>query len=510
MDTAIGVIGGGAAAIALLHNLSKMTLNNKITIYLFEKNMSFGPGNAYSTLDLDSNLLNTKAGYITVFRDKPGDFFRWYLENYSRFEHQFPKKYTENDYVPRSLFGLYLKSSMWSSIKQASQNGIKVIPINAHVIDINEQVEGQAYILETESGEQFAVQHVVLACGTMKRKVSNNEKLGTNLFPDPYPISNLVTKVCKTDSVAIIGSRLSAIDSVIGLIENGHCGKITIYSRSGFFPCVRGTQGRYECKFLNRSTLKELISLKGKITLLDLLDLFKKELTAYKEENDDQDEQIVFPPTPIDDLGDFLSREISLAEGPRGWQAILYNTNHLLGLIWDAIQDEERNIFFSSLLAAAISMRVSIPKENAQKLLHYFNEGKIDFVTGNAHVTENIDGGFNITSPNQIQQADTIIYATGSPRNIAEADAPLLTKLIKKGIAAEHQFGGINVDKNHFVLNQENEANKKFFAIGEIVSGKFLFTSALDIIISQSEKCAHSIKIANAERYNAYGEGGSL
>ena len=106
MDNIIGVIGGGAAAIAFLHNLSKIKSSEMITVYLFEKNMSFGPGNAYSPMDLDSNILNTKAGYITVFKDKPGDFYRWYLENYANFEHRFPKKYTEDDYVPRYLFGL--------------------------------------------------------------------------------------------------------------------------------------------------------------------------------------------------------------------------------------------------------------------------------------------------------------------------------------------------------------------------------------------------------------------
>lgn len=71
MNTTIGIIGSGAAAVALLNNLSSLKLNDKVTVYLFEKNMSFGPGNAYSPLDLDTNLLNTKAGYITVFKDKP-------------------------------------------------------------------------------------------------------------------------------------------------------------------------------------------------------------------------------------------------------------------------------------------------------------------------------------------------------------------------------------------------------------------------------------------------------
>lgn len=493
MDNIIGVIGGGAAAIAFLHNLSKMKSNEMITVFLFEKNMSFGPGNAYSPMDLDSNILNTKAGYITVFKDKPGNFYRWYLENYANFEHRFPKKYTEDDYVPRSLFGLYLKSAMWFSIKEASRNGIKVVPINANVIDIETGNGTEKHILKTECNGEFHVNKVLLACGTMKRKIGDSERLGKNLFSDPYPISKLVTRVCKNDNVAIIGSRLSAIDSVIGLIENGHKGKVTLYSRSGFFPYVRGSQGRYECKHLTREILEQLMHRNGKLTLSDLLDLFKQELAVYKIENDDQDEEIIFPPKTIDNLGNFLSKEISLAEGSRGWQAILYNTNHLLGLIWASMQDGERNLFFTSLFAAAVAMRVSTPRENAEKLLGYFKEGKVDFVTGSAQVSEGADNKFHITVGEQSRHVDTVIYATGSPRKLAEADAPFINRLIEKGIAVEHPFGGIDVDKNHSILNKKGSASQRFFAIGEIVSGKFLFTSALDIIISQGEACAHSI-----------------
>lgn len=349
--------------------------------------------------------------------------------------------------------------------------------------------------MKTDCQNEFCVDQVVLACGTMKRKIVDNEKLGKNLFPDPYPISNLVTKICKDDNVAIIGSRLSAIDSVIGLMENGHQGRITLYSRSGFFPYVRGTQGRYTCRYLNRETLEQLILQNGKLTFTDLLNLFKRELDVYKTENESQDEEIIFPPEKIDNLDDFLAKEISLANGNRGWQAILYNTNNLLGLIWAAMQDEERNFFFSSLFSAAIAMRVSISRENAEKLCSYIGQGKLDFVTGSAKVSDSEDGKFHITTSEKTQHVDTVIYATGSPRKIVETDATFIKNLIERGIAVEHPFGGIDVNKHHFIRNRDGDVSHRFLAVGEIVSGKFLFTSALDIIISQSESVLIQLKL---------------
>lgn len=492
----IGLVGGGAAAIGFINKLAELNkdLKCKTVIYLFDKSDDFGPGNAYLPNDLNSNLLNTKAGYITALRDRPGHFFKWYNENLEKIQYKYPKIYSSDSYVPRALFGLYMKHTLNYVIKQALNSGINVVPINGEVINM-EELSGKdkgCYELTTRCGIKLQTDYVVLACGTMKFK-GNDDIL--NVYYDPYPVRNLVNKIDKNQSVAIIGARLSAIDTVIGLIEGGHQGEISIISRSGHFPRVRGKQGRYNCKHLNAAAIKKLAqdSVNG-ITLIDLAYLFFTELNEFRLTFDDQWESLSFPPEPINDFGAFLSQEIKLADKMRGWQAILYDTNSILGLVWDNMAPQERELFYQQYFSAAISMRVSIPVENAEKMLKFYQSGQLKFLVGDFSADKDPVTGSHILRGEHSEIAvDNIVWATGSPRDIKTSDSDFIKSMLSSGYVKNHPFGGIDTSPDHNIICQAGKVYPKIFAIGELTNGRFLFTSALDIIASHSANCAESV-----------------
>lgn len=105
------IIGAGATTVSLLDSLVDrldMAIKAQVTIYVLEKRAYRGRGLAYD-VDLPSNLLNTRAGYITPFSDKPGHFFDWIINNRLAWEDDFPGLEVKADtFVPRPLFGLYL------------------------------------------------------------------------------------------------------------------------------------------------------------------------------------------------------------------------------------------------------------------------------------------------------------------------------------------------------------------------------------------------------------------
>jgi uncharacterized NAD(P)/FAD-binding protein YdhS len=66
---------------------------------------------------------------------------------------------------------------------------------------------------------------------------------------------------------------------------------------------------------------------------------------------------------------------------------------------------------------------------------------------------------------------------------------------LESGIGIENKFGGLDVCKRSYGLfDKEGKMSTNIFAIGELTSGRFLFTSALDIIVRHAYACADSVE----------------
>lgn len=491
MKTNIVIVGGGASCISFIYSFikNKKHLNKKSTITIVEKLKEFGPGNAYVD-DLSSNILNTKAEFITAIGDKPGDFFQWLTLNKDKWTQKFPSlEITKSTYAPRALFGLYMRDTFDSICEIASDAGVTINKLNSEVIDVHEQKNGsmQVYL---KDGEVLCTDKIILACGTQNR--SQTGLLETQaIINNPYPTAKLKHEVDSSDNVAIIGARLSAIDTVIALMESGHKGKITIFSRSGHFPYIRGSQGRYKNQFLNRGYIEQHFD---SLTLKDLMALYKQEEFSYYYRNPNcKVESLPLVSGMIDDLNSFIDTEIKKSIKPRAWQAILYDTNSCIEFIWNKLTEKDKKRFFDDFYAKAISLRVSIPKENAEKILSYLESGQLSFVTGHQKITPLIDS-VNIRTEQYNGYFDKVIYAVGSPRKVKEMDSALLNNMVLNGIVKEHPYGGLVVeDTTYGVVNREGKASTSVYAVGEITSGQFIFTSAMDIIVRHASSCAKNL-----------------
>jgi len=455
-------------------------------VYLVEKRGVFGAGAAYAP-DVASNLLNTKAGFITPFHDRPGDFYRWLTANPGAWRRSFPDFALDPDsYAPRPLFGLYLRKQMAALVKQALEKNVRIIQVDAEVTDV--AMVGHSYVTRTDCSLSLTSDYVFLCCGTLLAKPGAAPSPA--VLASPYPIDELADKIPPHASVAIAGARLSCIDAVIGLIENGHTGPITIYSRSGHFPSVRGTQGRITPQVLTAAHLAELTTAKGKLRLADVVAMVAAELSH--QTGAAVDAAAFAPPPPPADLADYLRREIALAQHPRPWQAVLYSTNGIIDQLWAALADADKTEFLARHFSAFMSYRVSIPQENARKLLAYLDAGQLSFASG--PFTVQADPGARPAVTRQADgtsaEVDFVINATGSPRAVSELDSELLANLLRRGTVVDHQFGGIAIDPDSYQVIGASGRNSRLFALGELTTGAFFFTSALDINARHARNCA--------------------
>ena len=486
----VSIIGCGATAVAFVYSYLQMAANGNDLpkmLYIFEKRDRFGPGAAYES-DLATNLLNTKTGYITPFHDRPGDFYNWLKVN----ELDWRSRYSslildEHSYAPRPLFGEYLQGQMDRLVKNAADLGIAIIKFNAEAKDLLRS--GSGYIIKTDCGS-IQCDFVFFLCGSLSRATRTDELESKRVLASPYPVSRLTDVIPERGSVGIIGARLSCIDAVIGLIEQGHRGPINIHSRSGYFPSVRGTQNRITPKVLTLEGLDALIQKKGKLNLLDLWGMVREEIALQGGAETGGDFQLPLPPR---DLVAFLREEITKASGERVWQAVLYSTNAIIDRLWASLREDHRTEFISRYLSVFMAYRVSIPVENAQKILRYLQSGQLKFLAGAFDIGFERSGKPVVTMHDQSGAAisyDYVVNAMGTTRAASATGSVLVNNLFERGIMSPHNLGGIAVDTDSYcVIEAGGLVNSQLRAVGELTAGAFFFTSALDINVRHARNC---------------------
>jgi uncharacterized NAD(P)/FAD-binding protein YdhS len=104
----ITIIGGGASGTLLAINLIRNANSLPLQINLIEKNEYFG-GVAYG-MAKDFHLLNVPAGKMGAFPDDVEHFYKWLtFNNYN---------YSTTDFVPRKIYGEYLKQILKETIER--------------------------------------------------------------------------------------------------------------------------------------------------------------------------------------------------------------------------------------------------------------------------------------------------------------------------------------------------------------------------------------------------------
>lgn len=501
------IIGAGATTVSLLDSLVDrldMAIKAQVTIYVLEKRAYRGRGLAYD-VDLPSNLLNTRAGYITPFSDKPGHFFDWIINNRLAWEDDFPGLEVKADtFVPRPLFGLYLEHMMSDLSARLARVGARLVPVRAEATDIRRTQDGDL-LVTTDASLVIRADQVVLSLGNLQSAELSDLTGRPGFFSSPYPLRRVVRAVPRDAHIGILGARLSAIDGVVALKANGHEGPMTMISRSGYLPSVRGTQGRYQPQILTLDRLEAHARAKGHITLDDMLNWVCDEIRLA---GGARDFGVGMPPAPPSDPLAFYEAEIAAARHPRPWQAVLYSTNTLIDRAWHLLDPDDKGRFLDVFQAAWMSYRVSIPVENAERLRDLMKAGQLSIKRGATRVTAREPAGYDVTitapSGSTTVAMDAVMGAFGSPRDPAKLDSSLVRHLLKSGLARAHPHGGIDQDTaTGQVLDARGRAHADLHVLGELTSGVNFFTSVLEINARHAARAAgliaQSLVIGSAE-----------
>jgi uncharacterized NAD(P)/FAD-binding protein YdhS len=260
----ITIIGSGASGTLLAINLIKHSDNHPLEINLVDKKARLGRGVAYSTAT-DYHLLNVPANKMGAFPDDLEHFYRWLTAK-------------DYDFVPRKFYGEYLRETLCEALKNKSPN-VSVNIIDDEAVDILVDEARSQVILN--SGEILYSDKVILAFGNFlpPHPKSENQSFieSAKYFQNPWS-AIIHHKIELSDDVFVIGTGLTAIDTVLSLRHKQHTGKIFLFSTRGLLPAV------HKLDFVYPSFVEELNS---QIRITDLLKIVRRHIEKAEKQHSD-------------------------------------------------------------------------------------------------------------------------------------------------------------------------------------------------------------------------------
>lgn len=493
----IAIIGGGANGVASFVNLSlKLAIapvDQPVSFILLEKSGDFGPGLAYSTKQT-GHLLNTSAGLMGIFPEELLHFVEWLHENQATVQELYPDAEIHADaYVPRSLYGMYLKDVLHTYVMLARQRGIAVQLLADESVDAD--VSDQQVVLQLQSGGTIEADVVVLATGTPKASNFTHLELSPNYVDFPWPAGRLLETIPRHAPVSILGTSLTAIDTLITLMDNGYTGKLTLYSRNGLLPRVQTPfDVPFERQIFTLENIRKLIrQQQHPLRVSDLFRLFQAEAERMMGKQTDwkQFNRIGKPHLEL------LQYDMEVAlKGESEFQNILYSTRYLSFEVWKLLPLDEKMKFFKWFGSHWDINRHCIPPVNARKLIRLFQSGQLDVKAGSDTVEWNQKQHlfFLHLKNGSTDQAQYLVNATGTAHSVQQMKIPLLQQMLKKSLLTPYKPGGVRANPHTLQIQVPGYPDAPLYGTGQLVGGELFDTNSVWFNVACIDRLTNDIR----------------
>jgi uncharacterized NAD(P)/FAD-binding protein YdhS len=420
----LAVVGGGLSATALACELARRA-GPGFRAQFFNR-ADLGPGTAYAPQSA-SLLMN---GPVRAMSAVPGD--DRHLVNYLVDE-------AGDALICRARFGAYLRAT---SANALAQHG-GLAHERAEIVDI-ERIEA-GYRLTDERGKRHDARHVVLALGNLPpddRFLPESVRRHPGYAGDPWTAD--IARFDPSADVVVIGSRLTAMDTIALLDERAFRGRVHIVSRHGLLPLIEDT------------------SVRG----ADAATLDLDTRTPYS-------------------LLRSLRRAAAQFSGD--WRALAESLRPITPAIWRGWNDRDRKRFLRHLQSMWAIHRYRVPPATYAAFARMNTEGRVTIHRGR------VAGG--IARPNGITleivgprgpftlHATYVVNCTGPNSNLRTVAHPLVQNAMARGIIRPDPLAlGIDANDDYRVIDANGEAQPALFAMGPLLRGLWYETTAVNEI----------------------------
>ncbi len=353
------VLGGGVSSLSFISTIIYEYQAEQECLEI-EVISPFGLGFAPNFFNQpQSSLCNSSSGVNSIFNHDPLHFVNWLKRNgYS---------YDEKDFVPRSLYGMYLGDVAYNSYTLAKEKGIKIVVKQSEFSHL--KVRKNKKIVTATNGEVSVGDMIVFGLGHKER----TSKIHNHMY---YPEEQKLIQDIPNSKyrILVVGSRLSAIDVAL-LVGDKDNIKADFISSSGYFPAVRSEVIMNLAKYLSKANIL-------KYSKETSTTVYKSFVRAVRKEI-----RLNFNGSITVEGGDpylQLKRDLSISteKDNISWQKTLDNIMFTLNAVWPLFTDSERELFFSEYGTLIKRYLYSFPGSTAKKICELFEANRITMQKG--------------------------------------------------------------------------------------------------------------------------------
>ncbi len=237
----VAVIGGGFSGSLFALKLSRARPD--IRVLLIERNGRHGTGLAYGAAE-PYHLLNVPVQRMEVGLQP--SFTAWLSTRHDVLADALAESGQDLSaaFVPRELFGAYLRDCIAAANAPESTRGLGTI--RGEVVRL---LDSPSRGLLLDDGREFAADQIVLATGNLPPQVppvADAWLYDTGAFiPDPWA-RGAYDHVDRDAAIMILGTGLTMVDIALKLVAEGHRGPIHAISRRGLSPLAHKGGGAWE------------------------------------------------------------------------------------------------------------------------------------------------------------------------------------------------------------------------------------------------------------------------
>ncbi|MFT2794076.1 FAD/NAD(P)-binding protein [Serratia sp. T13T92] len=448
------IIGAGPAGIISAISICNTLKNKKLDIDIYDPGTPFR-GRSLNTYS-KSMLMNTSIGVTFINPDEPDGLMTFIKEREKR-------DVNAGEFVTRDSFSCFLEHEFK-----------KVNPHTGHINFINEEVSciypdkmNNPCIMH--NNKESAYDAVVIATGLPFRALPD-------FFPAdkvilPYPSQGL-TKIKRDALVLIIGSHLSAVDTLVHLAESDHSGRINIYSHEHLLPSVRNHVMKEKKQKFLEDYLQNTKNMPNDFSKIDYLtESFKNYLTINNMN--------ILETLPIDQ-GTETEKQLSIdikncQDKTNAWESILMDIIDALNDTWPSLHTPDKIRFQKEVFPWIGRIIASMPLRNGKIIEELFHKKQIHFLNNSEFSAINLS------------EYDVIVNATG---HLPAENDKLLSQLSANKMIRFNGCGGISINKLTHRVNDDIP----IYATGMIVQGEVFTANSIYSTSYGSQKIANNIR----------------
>ncbi|MCY1038766.1 FAD/NAD(P)-binding protein [Staphylococcus nepalensis] len=476
----IAIIGMGTAGVSLLKELVKYDEFDQMKVDVYDNPKNMGQGIPFQN-DSDQLLINLPAKQMSLNLKNEREFYEWYQQ-------QSIFKFSNPEYLPRFIFGHYMKDYLETYHKQYKNIQMIKKEVLEVFIDADIGETNIKYVVCTSEKPDCQQQYdiVFLTVGTLSYHDPYQLKGTPGYIQTPYPTYDTLNEVDSTDRIAIIGTGLASLD-VIRFVTAHHPNlPISVTSRKGHLPSVRGDMPEIQFKYVTPENFNKIKKENlGNVPLEDALTLFRKDCTYY----DIPVEKLVHrrKGDPIADLTYDLEHKEILGK----FQSILELAKENLNWIWNSFSRDDQKTFLRNYQSILKENSNPMPPRTARLIINHIQNGQIEIKKGledvkhdGQHFWFKYEDDFKA-----IDKFDVVINATGSKSHLSELDNDdqLILNLENRQVVQAHPLGGIQIiPETNQIISPRYGTLKNMFALGQLTNGINQSRNGITMIVKQA------------------------